>query len=218
MGPQPSHNSAPRAPSQNKCRLSWNRDSPWWRHQMETFPRYWPSVRGIHRPRVNSPHKGQWLGTLMFLFDLRLNKRFSKQWWVLWFETLSCPLWHHCSDYRNDTTLRPCIFILGMPALVRRRLHIEKILILFRWSLHGDLECVLTDTMAEFHVYVSAWCHFGRLLIQFWFCPGKHTLGRLPRFPQTTNDLASSLTSPWPLYFREFLWIGMYPISTKIHC
>ena len=22
---------------------------PWWRHQMKTFPRYWPFVRGIHR-------------------------------------------------------------------------------------------------------------------------------------------------------------------------
>ena len=28
-------------------------------------------------------------------FDLRLNKRLSKQWWGLWFETLSCPLWRH---------------------------------------------------------------------------------------------------------------------------
>ena len=39
---------------------------PWGRHQMKTFPRYWPFVRGIHRPPVNSPHKGQWHGTLMF--------------------------------------------------------------------------------------------------------------------------------------------------------
>ena len=38
----------------------------WWRHQMETFPRYWPFVRGIHRFPVNSPHKGQWRGVLMF--------------------------------------------------------------------------------------------------------------------------------------------------------
>ena len=67
----------------------------WWRHQMETFsallaicagnspgtfplpthddvikwkhfPRYWPFVRGIHRSPVNSPHKGQWRGDLMF--------------------------------------------------------------------------------------------------------------------------------------------------------
>ena len=32
----------------------------------EHFPRYWPFVRGIHRSPVNSPHKGQWRGTLMF--------------------------------------------------------------------------------------------------------------------------------------------------------
>ena len=33
---------------------------------METFRRYWPFVRGIHRSPVNSPHKGQWRGVLMF--------------------------------------------------------------------------------------------------------------------------------------------------------
>ena len=30
------------------------------------FPRYWPFVRGIHRSPVNSPHKGQWRGALMY--------------------------------------------------------------------------------------------------------------------------------------------------------
>ena len=30
------------------------------------FPRYWPFVRGIHRSAVNSPHKGQWRGALVF--------------------------------------------------------------------------------------------------------------------------------------------------------
>ena len=33
-----------------------------WKH----FPRYWPFVRGIHRWPVNSPHKGQLRGALMF--------------------------------------------------------------------------------------------------------------------------------------------------------
>ena len=33
-----------------------------WKH----FPRYWPFVRGIHRLPVNSLHKGQWRGALMF--------------------------------------------------------------------------------------------------------------------------------------------------------
>ena len=35
-----------------------------WKH----FPRYWPLVRGIHRSPVNSSHKGQWRGALMFSF------------------------------------------------------------------------------------------------------------------------------------------------------
>ena len=33
-----------------------------WKH----FPRYWPFVRGIYRSSMNSPHKGQWRGALMF--------------------------------------------------------------------------------------------------------------------------------------------------------
>ena len=41
-----------------------------WKH----FPRYWPFVRGIHRSPVNSPHKGQWRGALMFsLMCVRMN-------------------------------------------------------------------------------------------------------------------------------------------------
>ena len=33
-----------------------------WKH----FPRYWSFVRGIRRSPVNSPHKGQWRGALVF--------------------------------------------------------------------------------------------------------------------------------------------------------
>ena len=41
-----------------------------WKH----FPRYWPFVRGVHRSPVNSPHKGQWRGALMFsLICARMN-------------------------------------------------------------------------------------------------------------------------------------------------
>ena len=37
-----------------------------WRHQMETFSVLLAICTGIHRSPVNSPHKGQWRGTLMF--------------------------------------------------------------------------------------------------------------------------------------------------------
>ena len=33
-----------------------------WRH----FPHYWSFVLGIHRSLVNSPHKGQWHGAVIF--------------------------------------------------------------------------------------------------------------------------------------------------------
>ena len=38
----------------------------WWRHQMETFSALVVLVWVIHRSPVNSPHKSQWRGTLMF--------------------------------------------------------------------------------------------------------------------------------------------------------
>ena len=66
-----------------------------WKH----FLRYWPFVRGIHRSPVNTPHKGQWRGALMFSLIRRLNTRLSKlwQWWGWWFEMPLRPLWHHCN-------------------------------------------------------------------------------------------------------------------------
>ena len=46
------------------------RRSNWWSHddviKMKDFPRYWPFVRGIHRSPMNSAHKVQWRGDLMF--------------------------------------------------------------------------------------------------------------------------------------------------------
>ena len=38
----------------------------WWRHQMETFSALLALSEGNHRSPVNSPHKGQWRGALMF--------------------------------------------------------------------------------------------------------------------------------------------------------
>ena len=47
-----------------------------WKH----FPRYWPFVQGIARSPVNSPHKGQWRGAVMFsLICFWLNGRVNKR-------------------------------------------------------------------------------------------------------------------------------------------
>ena len=67
----------------------------WWRHQMETFSALLALCAG------NSPATGEFPAqrpvTQSFgvFFDLRLNKRLSKQWWGWWFETPSHLLWRH---------------------------------------------------------------------------------------------------------------------------
>ena len=68
-----------------------------WKH----VPLYLSLVRGIHRSPVNSPHKGQWRGTLMFSLICALNKRLSKQSWGWWFETPSRSLWRHGNNDRH---------------------------------------------------------------------------------------------------------------------
>ena len=77
-----------------------------WKH----FPRYWPFVRGIRRWPVNYPHKGQWRGALMFFFDLRLNKRLSKQSWGWWFETPTRSLWRHCNGLNQMIHIQAELF------------------------------------------------------------------------------------------------------------
>ena len=56
--------------SRKSALLPNNDDVIKWKH----FPHYWPFVRRIHRSPVNSPHKGQWRGALMFsLICARIN-------------------------------------------------------------------------------------------------------------------------------------------------
>ena len=66
-----------------------------WRHQMETFSALLVICAG------NSPVPGEFptqrpvTRSFDVYFDLRPNKRLSKQSWGWWFETQSRPLWRH---------------------------------------------------------------------------------------------------------------------------
>ena len=62
-----------------------------WKH----FPRHWPFARGIRRWQF--PAQRPVTRSFDVFFDLRLNKRLSKQPWGWWFETPSHPWWRHCN-------------------------------------------------------------------------------------------------------------------------
>ena len=83
--------------------------SEWLRRKMTTTWWLMTSSNG-NIFRVTGPLCGEFTGPGEFptqrpvtrnfdvFFDLRLNKRLSKQSWGWWFETLSRPLWRHCND------------------------------------------------------------------------------------------------------------------------
>ena len=89
-----------------------------WRHQMETFSALLAICAG------NSPVPGEFPAqrpvarSFDVFFDLRLNKRLSKQSWGWWFEMLSCPLWRHCNvmtmTHKSSTAM-----VLTGPSLVQ---------------------------------------------------------------------------------------------------
>ena len=79
----------------------------WWRHQTENFSVLLAICAG------NSPVSGEFPAqrpvtrSFYVFFDLRPNKRLSKQLWGCWFEMQSPPLWRHSNvpRFKKDLNL-----------------------------------------------------------------------------------------------------------------
>ena len=64
---------------------------------METFSALLAICAGNSAVPGEFPAQRPVTRSLKVFFDLRLNKRLSKQSWGWWFETLPSPLWRHCN-------------------------------------------------------------------------------------------------------------------------
>ena len=101
----------------------------WWRHQMETFSALLVICAGNSLVPGEFPAQRPVTRSFDVFFDLRLNKRLSKQSWGWWFETLSCPLWRHCNvpagkSLGPGTTLTSKITgLLLIPPLMSNYIH-----------------------------------------------------------------------------------------------
>ena len=73
------------------------RDNPksWWRHQMETFSALLAICAGNSPVHDEFPAQRPVTRRFDVFFDMRPNKRLSKQSWGWWFETSSRSLWRH---------------------------------------------------------------------------------------------------------------------------
>ena len=78
----------------------------WWRHQIETFSILLAICVGNSPVTGEFPSQRSVTWSFDVFFDLRLNKRLSKQLRGLWFETPSRSLWHHCNALRRGQWCR----------------------------------------------------------------------------------------------------------------
>ena len=69
----------------------------WWRHKMEAFSALLALCVGNPAATHGFPSHRPVKRSFDVLFELRLNKRLSKNSWRRWFETSSRPLWRHCN-------------------------------------------------------------------------------------------------------------------------
>ena len=83
-------------------RTHWNLFPTWWRHQMETFSALLFICAGNSPLPCKFPTQRPVTRSFDVFFDLRSNKRLSKQWRGWWFETQSCPLWRHRNEGSNE--------------------------------------------------------------------------------------------------------------------
>ena len=156
---------------------------PWWRHQMKTFSALLAICAG------NSPVPGEFptqrpvTRSFDVYFDLRPNKRLSKQSLGWWFEMLSPPLWRH----RNAVNKTPYMAFIDLERAfdcVRR--HVIWLLLRqfdVEWQVHliqsvyendRSKELVVCNPSAEFSVNVGV--HQGSCLCPSLFVAVLETL------------------------------------------
>ena len=71
-------------------------------HQMETFSALLAICAGNSPVTGEFPSQRPVTRSFDIFFNLRLNKRLSKQSWGWWFDTPSCPLWCHCNEVWSE--------------------------------------------------------------------------------------------------------------------
>ena len=135
----------------NSFTLLWSSADLWWRHQMETFPRCWPFVRGIHRSPGEFPSQRPMTGSILWPAP---NKRLSKHSRRRWFETRS--LWRHCNVVRAvwrgwywAGVTKPTFPVLLSSSFTKHGLPIEHHVHI--WQASPQLSCIeLKDTTPHY--------------------------------------------------------------------
>ena len=151
---------------------------PWWRHQIETFAALLAIC--VRNSPVPAEFTAQRPVTRNFdvFFDLRLNKRLSKQSRGWWFEMPSRPSWYYCNAASrnilplwgdNPTVHRAAISLSGMISLTKRHHAISVLVnnasrmlrdVRLPLKLTSDIYIHIYSTMTVYFLLQSVTTHF----------------------------------------------------------
>ena len=120
-----------------KHQISYGSCITWWRHQMETFSALLAICAGNSTVPGEFPTQRPMTLSFHVYFDMRLNKRLSKQSWGWWFETPSSPLWCH----RNEGKVWDVYFATAV------RYHANIVKLTFYWTFTDKKEIGLVKLL-----------------------------------------------------------------------
>ena len=127
----------------------------WWRHQMETFSALRgiqrPPVRGIQRSPVNSSHKGQWRGALMFsLISAWINR------------------WVNSNElYKKFTPIHKSNHILGRLEWITSDTLCEKLLLIPYWI--NEIIYTKQDKISDYFIVCCIHDHVEMTVVAHWW-------------------------------------------------
>ena len=129
---------------------NWKTLYTWWRHQMETFSALQALCAGIHRSPVNSPHKGQCRGALMFslIFD-----------WI-----------NNCINNREAGDLRRYrahykVIVMKLNDYSTRRPHLRRLNNIGIWAIIRNLVIIKWGILLFIHALTSTEVYLSRRYI-----------------------------------------------------
>ena len=130
---------------------------------METFSTLLAICVGNSPITIEFPTQRPVTQSFGVFFDLRLNKRLSKQSWGWWFETLSCPLWCHCNALQVWAVKKNSCWKMHISKSIPRIFTIFIYFIWFHashyvWSIIVHMYiCIYIYT--HIHIYVRTYVH-----------------------------------------------------------
>ena len=132
----------------------------WWRHQTETFSALQALCAGNSRVSGEFPSQRPVTRSFDIFFELRPNKRLSKQSWGWWFESPLHSLWRQWNDMKDYFTLSAirawkCLRLNWIPVKEVQQWETSTIYMFIEWA-NGSTNSGIASDLRRLNAHVTS--------------------------------------------------------------